>query len=297
MVAGLALLMAGQACAPETTREVPPATRKAPAEKSKRSAELVGGIASADPCVRSNVDGIDGVTISDLVYVRNNLFCDAGEPPPPVVVYDPIFAGDVEAIGFNPFTDQAKTWLITDANVNGSGHDASLYAIGRNCLIQRSIFDGGKHGLRVASVDGLVVRDCVIRSSGVRGSAVKICGIGDRGPSSRNVTIERCHFTGRLAIKPQNRTNAGLERIERVTIRDCTVMPWGNTGVRIAAADVWCENVTVNFRGNPAGEPMGFVVTDYYGCRPERVTIRNCRILTDAHQRGRLVVADIPIGE
>lgn len=208
------------------------------------------------------------------------------------------FTGQLGTVAFNIYTDQNISWWFYDVVMDGAGEDSTLFAVGKDCRIERATIFGGKHGIRMASVDGLSVRDSDISCTSLLGHGIKLCGIGDRGPSSRNVTIENCDIRGDVAIRPMNIENALLEKIENVTLRNCTIKPYGNVGVGIAAKNVRCENVTIDFREADGWVKgcTGFDVTDYYGCMPQNVTITdNCRMLLRAGQTGELIVSNIPI--
>lgn len=208
------------------------------------------------------------------------------------------FTGQLGPIGFNIYTDQEISWWFYDVTMNGNGADSTLFAVGKDCRIERSTFFGSKHGIRIASVDGLSISDCDISSNSLYGHGIKLCGIGDRGPSSRNVTIENCTIRGGVAIRPMNEENALIEHIENVTLRNCTIKPYGNVGVGIAAKNVRCENVTIDFREADAWAMgcTGFDVTNYYGCMPQDVTITgDNRMILRSGQTGTLIVSDIPI--
>jgi len=208
------------------------------------------------------------------------------------------FTGRMGSFGFNPYTDQKTSWWFHDVTMDGHGGDATLFAVGTNCRIERAMINGGKHGIRIASVNGLYVNHCHISGSSIRGHGIKLCGIGDRGPSSQNIRIENCVIRGDVAIRPMNSDNARIEKIGNVTLSHCTIIPHGNVGVGIAARNVWCENVTIDFREADAWVKSckGFNVTNYYGCTPENVTITgNNRMLFRTGQTGELIVSDIPI--
>jgi len=208
-----------------------------------------------------------------------------------------IFSGLTSSIGFNQLKDQEKSWIIKDSNINGIGHDSSIYAVGNRCRIENVTTYNGKHGIRIASGRNLVINNCKFSSSDSgSGSGIKLCGIGSQGPSSSNVVVQNCEIVGRVTVKPQNATNASLEHIENIYIVDTIIKPLTNVGVKIAATNVWCENVTVDFRDYFTGRDcVAFEATNYYGCMPQNVTIKNCRILVRPDQTETLIVSDIPI--
>lgn len=208
------------------------------------------------------------------------------------------FTGKMGSYGFNVWEDRKKSWWFHDVTMNGHGDDATLFAIGTGCRIERATIYGGKHGIRIASVNGLYIGDSNISGSSILGHGIKLCGIGDRGPSSRNITIENCAIRGNVAIRPMNHENALKDKVENVVLRNCTIKPHGNTGVGISAKNVWCENITIDFREANAGVNgcKGFSVVDYHGCMPQNVTITDdCRMLFRTGQTGVLIVSDIPI--
>lgn len=248
----------------------------------------------------SNQTPVDGVAVTLRIDGEERLYdCQRIDVPPPEPepepepepTYDCEFRGPMDSLGFNIWSDQGLSWCIHDADMNGDGADATLYAVGTNCRIERATIYGGKHGIRMASVNGLVVSACNISSdSSNLGKVLKICGALDRAPASRNITIENCTLVGIVAIQPQSKDPlASCEVVENVTLRNCTIKPHGNTAVEIAAKHVLIEKCTFDFRWALTSYGRGVSVRTYNGVVPEDVTVRNCMIRLDSDQTGDLI--------
>lgn len=207
------------------------------------------------------------------------------------------FTGQMGSFGFDIYQDQEKPWWFHDVEMNGDGADSTLYAVGTDCRVERATIYGGKHGIRMASVNGLLLSDSTIKSDPSNlGKSLKICGSYGRGPASRYVTVQDCDITGIVAIQPLNEDPlASGELIEYVVLRNCVIKPYGNTAVEIAAKHIWLENCTFDFRETNTPYGRGVSVRTYNTIVPEDVTVRNCELLLRSDQYGELVTSEIPI--
>jgi len=257
---------------------------------------------TASKSVAARIDpamDVDGDGIVDCAEVQ---VCGEMTPPPasePAPIVDQELTGVLGSIGFNVVEDRDRSWWIHDATLDGDGADATLYAVGTRCRIERATIFGGKHGIRMASVNGLVIEDCNIRSDpSNKGKALKICGAWGRAPASRGIEVEDCTIAGIVSIQPQSKDpRAAGEVVEHVMLRDCVIKPYGNTAIEIAAKHILIEGCVFDFRGTATPYGRGVSVRTYNTVVPEDVTVRNCTLLLRGDQKGEMYESEIPIRE
>jgi polygalacturonase len=265
--------------------------------------EEIASTVVIDPALDTNGDGI-----VDCLEITN---CDVAPPDPPEPpAWDEEYTGTLDGWGFNKNDDSELRWWVHDATITGQGcPDSALFAVGSDVLVEDSVIQGGKHGIRMARVYGGTFRNLTITVNANCGSgwSLKICeawtGTGGHYPPSRDLVIENCTLNGSVQIGPSsNAPESHGAIVTNVILRNCVITPtFANYAVSVGAHNILIEDCTFDFKNRPDGQWMRGVQADTWsGVSATDVTVRNCTMLTYGSQVPHLVYgerADIVVVE